>query len=91
MWVLVRRSFRKPSNRHENTNCFLFFPKKLIDHFSPYMMETILQKYKPTDKLIKDQTSKKRYFIQGRDIKFFAGHGIKNIKRHTVYRFKQGF
>ena len=36
-----------------------------------------------------DQTNKQRYFLQNRDLKFYLRHGIRNVKVHTVYKFKQ--
>ena len=47
------------------------------------------EKYKPTEKLIMDQTNKQRYFLHYRDLKFYIGHGIRNLNVHTVFEFKQ--
>ena len=46
------------------------------------------EKYKPTEKLIMDQTNKQRYFSNYRDLKFYLKHGIRIVKVHTVYKFK---
>ena len=47
------------------------------------------EKYKPTEKLIMDQTNKQRYFLHYRDLKFYTRHGIRILNVHTVYKFKQ--
>ena len=47
------------------------------------------QKYKPTEKLIMDQTNKQRYFLHIRDLKFYLRHGIRIVKIHTVNKSKQ--
>ena len=47
------------------------------------------KKYKPTEKLSMDQTNKQRYFLHYRDLKFCIRHGIRIVKVHTVYKFKQ--
>ena len=48
-----------------------------------------LEKYKPTEKLIMDQTNKERYCLHYRDSKFYIRHGIRILNVHTVYKFKQ--
>ena len=53
------------------------------------MMKAKPEKYKPTEKLIMDQTNKQRYFLHYRDLKFFIRHVIRILKIHTVYNFKQ--
>ena len=60
-----------------------------VDDFSPYMTINKPDKYKPTEKLIMDQTNKQRYFLHYRDLKFYIRHGIRIVKVHTVYKFKQ--
>ena len=47
------------------------------------------EKHKPTEKLIKDQTNKQRYFLHYRDFKFYMRHGIRILNVHTVFKFKQ--
>ena len=47
------------------------------------------EKYKPTENLNMDQTNKQRYFLHYKDLKFFIGNGIRIVKVHTVYKFKQ--
>ena len=53
------------------------------------MMENKQENYESTENLIMDQTNKQRCSIQYRDLRFYITHGIKNIKKHTVYRYKQ--
>ena len=36
-----------------------------------------------------DQTKKQRYFLHYRDLKFYIRHGIRIVKVHTVYKYKQ--
>ena len=47
------------------------------------------ENYKPAEKLIMDQTNKQRSFSHYRDLKFYIRHGIRIVKVHTVYKFKQ--
>ena len=47
------------------------------------------EKYKPTEKLIMDETNKQRFFLHYRDLKFYIRHGIRILYIHTVYKFKQ--
>ena len=47
------------------------------------------EKYKPTEKLIMDQTNKQRYFLHYRELKFYIRHGIRILNLQTVYKFKQ--
>ena len=47
------------------------------------------KKYKSTEKLGKDQTNQKRYFIHYRDMKFFKQHGMNVTKLHAVYQLKK--
>ena len=47
------------------------------------------KKYEPTEKLIMNQTNKQRYFLHYRDLKIFIRYGLRIVKIHTVYKFKQ--
>ena len=81
-----------PSSVHEKTKYFPFLPEKKtvkVDNFAPYMINNKPEKYKPTEKLIMDQTNKERYFLHYRDLKFHMRHGIRILNVHTVYKFKQ--
>ena len=60
-----------------------------VDDFSPYMIKNNPEKFKPTEKLIMDQTNKQRYFLHCRDLKFYLRYGIRIVKVHFVYKFKQ--
>ena len=54
-----------PSSIHEKSKYFPFLRDKRtikVEEFSPYMMKNKREKYKPTEKLIMDQTNKQRYF-----------------------------
>ena len=53
------------------------------------MMKNTPEKYKPSEKLIMDQTNKRRYFLHYRDLKFYTRHGVRIVKLYTVYKFKQ--
>ena len=90
---LIECDLEYPSSIHEKkTKYFPFLPdKKTIkaQDFSTYMTENKPEKYKPTEKLIMDQTNKQRYFLHYRDLKFYTRHGIRSVKIHTVYKFKQ--
>ena len=81
-----------PNSIHKKTEHFPFLPEKKtikVEDFSPYMTENKPEKYKPTEKLIMDQTNKQRYFLHNRDLKFFIRNGIKVLNVHTVYKFEQ--
>ena len=60
-----------------------------VEEFSPYMMKNKPEKYKPTEKLIMDQTNEQSNFLHYRDLKFYIRHGFRIVKIHTVYVFKQ--
>ena len=80
------------SSIHEKTKHFPFLPEKKtikVEDFSPYMTTNKPEKYKPTEKLIMDQTNKQRNFLNYRDLKFYIRHGIRILNVHTVYKFKQ--
>ena len=60
---LIECDLEYPNNIHEKTKHFPFLPEKKtikIEDFSPYMMTNKPEKYKPTEKLIMDQTNKHR-------------------------------
>ena len=60
-----------------------------VEDFSPYMTENKPEKYKPTEKLIMDQTNKQRYFLHYKVLKLYPRHRIRVVKLPTVYKFKQ--
>ena len=89
---LIECDLEYPSSIYEKIKQFPFLPEKKtinVEDFSPYLMTNKPEKYKPTEKLIMDQTNKQRYFLHYRDLKFYIRHGIRILKVHTVYKFKQ--
>ena len=89
---LIECELEYPSSIHERTKFLPFLPDKKtpkVEDFSPYMRTNKPEKYKPTEKLIMDQTNKQRYFVHYRDLKFYIRHGIRILNVHTVYKFKQ--
>ena len=63
---LIECDLEYPSSIHEKTKYFPFFPDKEIfkvEDFSPYMTINKQEKYKPSEKMIMDQTNKQRYFF----------------------------
>ena len=81
-----------PESLYEKTKYFPFCPeKKKPDEskFSDYMNSIKPKKYKPTAKLICDQTNKKHYGIHYRMLKFYIRMGMIVTKIHTIFRFKQ--
>ena len=81
-----------PSSIHEKTKYFPFLHEKKsikVEDFSSYLTTKRPEKYRPTEKLIVDQTNKQRYFLHYRDLKFYIRHGIRILNVHTVYKFKQ--
>ena len=72
----------------KKTKFFPLLPDKKtikVEVFSSYKTTNKPEKYKPTEKLIMDQTNKQRYFLHYRDLKFYIRHGIRIVKIHTVY------
>ena len=66
---LIECDLEYPSSIHEKTKHFPFLPDKKrikVEGFSFYMTINKLEKYKPTEKLIMDQTNKQRYFLHYR-------------------------
>ena len=64
----------------KKTKYFPFLPDQKtieVDKFSAYMINNKPEKYKPTEKLIRDQINKQRYFLHYRDSKFYIKHGIR--------------
>ena len=89
---LIECDLEYPSSIHKKTKYFPFLPEKKtikVEDFSNYMTTNKREKYKPTEKLIMDQTNKQRYFLHYRDLKFYIRHEIRNLNVYTVYKFKQ--
>ena len=89
---LIECDLEYPNSIHEKTKYFPLLLEKetvKVEDFSPYMTTNKPEKYKPTEKLVMDQTNKQRCFLHYRDLKFFIRHGIRIVKVHTVYKFKQ--
>ena len=89
---LIECDLDYPSSIHEKTKYFPFLPDEKtikVENFSLYMTINKPEKHKPTKKLIMDQTNKQRYFLHYRDLKFYIRHGIRIVRIHTVYKFKQ--
>ena len=89
---LIECDLEYPSSIHEKTKHFPFLPEKKsikVENFPPYMTTNKPEKYKPTEKLIMDQTNKQRYFLHYRDLKFYLRHGIRILNVNTVYKFKE--
>ena len=62
---LIECDLQYPSNIHEKTKYFPFFPEKKtvkVEDFSPYMLTNKPEKYKPTEKLVMDRTNIHRFF-----------------------------
>ena len=89
---LIECDLEYPSDIHEKTKLFPFLLEKKnvkVEDFSPYMKANKPEKYKPTEKLFMDQTNKQRYSLHYRDLKFHIRHGIRIVKVHIDYRYKQ--
>ena len=90
--LLIECDLEYPSSIHKKTKPFPFLPDEKtvkVDDSSPYMTANKPEKYKPTEKMIMDQTNKQRCFLHYRDLKFYIIHGIRIVKVHTVYKFEQ--
>ena len=88
---LIECDLEYPNSIHKKKH-FPFLPEKKtvkVEDFSPYMKTNKPEKYKPTEKLIMDQTNKQRYFLPYRDLKFYIRHSIRILNVHTVYKYKQ--
>ena len=90
--LLIERDLEYPSSIHKKTEFYPFLLEKKtikVEEFSPYMTTYKPEKYKPTEKLIMDQTNKQRYFLHYKDLYFFIRHGIRSLNVYTVYKFEQ--
>ena len=68
---LIECDLEYPSSIHEKTKYFPFLPDKKtpkVEDYSTYMMTNKPEKYKPTEKLIMDQTNNQRYFVGASNI-----------------------
>ena len=89
---LIACDLEYPNSIHEKTKYFPFLPEKKtveVEYFTPYMMKNKPEKYEASEKVIMDQTNKQRYLLLHRDLKFYIRHGIRIVKVHTIYQFKQ--
>ena len=89
---LIECDLEYPFCIDKKTKHFPFLPEKKtikVEDFSAYLTTNKPEKYKPTEKLIMDQTNKQRYFLHYRDLKFYVRHGIRVLYVHTVYKIKQ--
>ena len=89
---LLECDIEYPSSIHEKTKRFPILPNKKtieLEDFLPNMMKNKLEKHKPTEKMVMDQTNKQRHFLHYRDLKLYKRHGIRTVKIHTVYKFEQ--
>ena len=69
---------------------FSFCPEnKIIDpvYFTEYMKEHVPKPYRPTNKLICDQTNKKYYILDYRNLKFYVRMGMIISKVHRIVSF----
>ena len=57
--------------------------------FSDYMNSVKFKNYRPSEKLVCDQTDKKNYMMHYRIFIFYLKMGMKVTKIHTVYKFNQ--
>ena len=57
--------------------------------FSEYINSVKQDNNGPTEKLVCDQTDRYNYFVHYRLLKFYLKMGMKIIKIHTIYQFKQ--
>ena len=76
-------------NKSEN---FPFCPENKIvhpDNFTELMKEHVPKPYRPTSKLICDQTKKKYYIIHYRNLKFYLRMGMIISKVHRIVSFDQ--
>ena len=76
-----------PYEIKEKTKHFPFCPetKKIsTEMFSPYMSKMKPNGYKPTEKLICDQTNKTNYLVHYRLLQFYVRHGMKITKIDTI-------
>ena len=81
-----------PAEIKEKTENFPLCPyqtKADPDLFSGCMNSVKQPNYKPTEKLMCDQTNKQNYMIHYRMFKFYTKMGMKVTHIHTIYRFKQ--
>ena len=85
--LLIECDLEYPYSIHEKTKQFPFLPEKKtikVEDFSPYMTTNKPERFKPTEKLIMNQTNKQRYFLHYRDSNFYIRHGVRILNVHTV-------
>ena len=69
-----------PSNIHMLTQYYPFCPEKVkpdLQQFSTLQKELYGDKYKPTEKLILQQSDKEGYIVEGRMLDWYLDHGMK--------------
>ena len=81
-----------PDNIKYKSKNFPFCPEnKSInpDNFTEYMKEHMPNLFKPTNKLICDQTNKEYYIVHYRNLKFYLRMGMIISKVHRIVSFDQ--
>ena len=85
-------ALKYPDIIKHKTKIFPFCPENKIinpDNFKEYMKEHVPQPYRPTTKLICDQTKKEYYIVQYRNLKFYLRMGMIISKVHRIVSFDQ--
>ena len=81
-----------PDNIQDKSKKFPFCPENKIidpDSFTEYMKENVPKPYRPTSKLVCDQTNNDLYIVQYTYLKFHVRMGLTISKLHRIVSFDQ--
>ena len=81
-----------PDNAKHITKNFPFCPENKIinpNNFTEYMKEHVPKPFRPTSKLICEQTNKEYYIVHYRNLKFYIRMGTIICKVHRIISFDQ--
>ena len=90
-YVLIADLIYRDNIKHKTKN-FPFCPANKIinpDNFAEYLTEHVPKPYRPTSKLICDQTNKEYYIVHYRKVKVYVGMGMIISKVHRIVSFDQ--
>ena len=88
----IKCDIEYPQELHDFHNDYPFFPRSRqikLDELSPYQLDRIGGKYRPTPKLIADLSNKTEIILDYRTLKQGLKHGLKLLKIHSAVQFNQ--
>ena len=90
-YILIVDLFYPDNIKHKSKN-FSFCPENKAfnpDNFTEYMKEHVPNPFRPTSKLICDQTNKEDYIVHYRNLKFYIRMGMIISKVQRIVSFHQ--